>query len=244
MYGGLVTLAAGVVLTIHPIPRIGVPSRARGALVMAGALTLAVAGMWLPASLHRAEATRTRIDDFIPAWQFNEVHTLHVDALPEHVWDATRAVTAGEIRLFQLLTTIRRFGRRGPESILNAPDQLPILDVATRTTFLALALEPPRELVLGTFVIAPPGFRRSHVNAEGFAGYNAPGIAKAAMNFTVEPDGRGGSNLRTETRVFATDAGATRAFARYWRLIYPGSALIRYEWLRAIARRATHGAPT
>jgi len=56
------------------------------------------------------------------------------------------------------------------------------------------------------------------------------------MNFHVRPAGEG-SLLRTETRVFANGARARRRFAWYWRLIYPGSSLIRYAWLRAIAKR-------
>ncbi len=44
--------------------------------------------------------------------------------------------------------------------------------------------------------------------------------------------------LTTETRVFATDSRARRRFAVYWRVIYPGSALIRRSWLDAIKRRA------
>jgi hypothetical protein len=58
------------------------------------------------------------------------------------------------------------------------------------------------------------------------------------MSFLVEADGAGGAWVRTETRVAATDAGSRRRFARYWRLIYPGSALIRRMWLRAIRKRA------
>jgi len=41
------------------------------------------------------------------------------------------------------------------------------------------------------------------------------------------------------TRVFASGPAARRRFAAYWRVIYPGSALIRRMWLRAIERRAT-----
>ena len=58
------------------------------------------------------------------------------------------------------------------------------------------------------------------------------------MNFLIRPDGSGGSVLSTETRVFATDAAAHRAFATYWRTIYPGSAIIRRMWLRAIKQHA------
>ncbi len=57
------------------------------------------------------------------------------------------------------------------------------------------------------------------------------------MSFLVEPNGAG-SLVTTETRVFATDDSARRRFAAYWRVIYPGSALIRRMWLRAIQRRA------
>ena len=58
------------------------------------------------------------------------------------------------------------------------------------------------------------------------------------MNFHVEPVGPGASRLVTQTRVAATDSLATRRFAAYWRVIYPGSALIRLMWLRAIKSRA------
>jgi hypothetical protein len=62
------------------------------------------------------------------------------------------------------------------------------------------------------------------------------------MNFLIAPDGPDGSLVSTETRVFANSAGAKRRFARYWRLIYPGSALIRRMWLRAVEKRATYPA--
>ena len=61
------------------------------------------------------------------------------------------------------------------------------------------------------------------------------------MNFHVEDAGGGRSRLVTQTRIAASDARAERLFARYWRLIYPGSALIRWSWLRAIKARAEAG---
>jgi hypothetical protein len=38
--------------------------------------------------------------------------------------------------------------------------------------------------------------------------------------------------------VFANSPHARRRFAAYWRVIYPGSAIIRRMWLRAIQHRA------
>ncbi|HXT21641.1 MAG TPA: hypothetical protein VN923_12895, partial [Thermoanaerobaculia bacterium] len=54
----------------------------------------------------------------------------------------------------------------------------------------------------------------------------------------LDDEGGGWTRVTTETRVFATDDHARRRFAAYWRTIYPGSALIRRMWLRAIRARA------
>jgi hypothetical protein len=81
------------------------------------------------------------------------------------------------------------------------------------------------------------GFRRDTLTPGLFIA-PPPGFALAAMNFVVTPDGANGSIVSTETRVYATSVLARRRFAAYWRVIYPGSALIRRMWLRAIEHRA------
>ena len=179
----------------------------------------------------------TRLDAILPRYQFHEHHERHVDATPAEVWRALHEVRASDIRLFRTLTTIRRFGRPGPESILNAPDDRPILDVALRTSFVPLGSDPEREIVIGTTVIAPAAAPVPRTPDE-FRTVTRPGLAVAAMNFRIARDPRGGSMLTTDTRVFATDPPTRRAFARYWSVIYPGSSLIRREWLAAIAKGA------
>ena len=145
--------------------------------------------------------------------------------------------------MFRTLTWLRRFGRPGPESILNPPAQVPVLDVAAKTSFLILAEEPNREIVLGTLVVAPRGWRPTvKPTPDNFKALivttNNPGFATATMNFRIEDAEPTACTLTTETRVYATDESTRRRFALYWRVIYPGSALIRRMWLRAIAHRA------
>lgn len=176
----------------------------------------------------------------MPVWQFRERHAIGIAAPPARVFAAIKEVRAKEIAFFNILVWIRRGGRSGPESILNPGDSAPLLDVATRSGFIYLADDAPRELVVGTVVIGPPGIDCA-VTPQMFRTALAPGFALAAMNFLVTPDGRNGSLVSTETRVFANSPSARRRFARYWRLIYPGSALIRRMWLRAVKRRATRG---
>jgi hypothetical protein len=117
-----------------------------------------------------------------------------------------------------------------------------LIDVATRSGFLSLADDRPTELVIGTAVVAPPGMRGT-LTPEAFQKELAQGFALATMNFLVSPDGPNGSLVSTETRVFANSDSARRQFAAYWRVIYPGSAIIRRMWLRAISRRAMNDKP-
>lgn len=179
----------------------------------------------------------TLLDDFAPKWQFREIHAIAVLATPERAYRAIETVTAGEIRLFRALTWFRRLGRVGPESILNAPPDQPILDVATRSGFLLLAAEPPKEIVVGTVVVAPPGVPRPMAPRQ-FKDINEPGYAKAVMNFRIDRAGLAMCVVTTETRVYTTDPRTRRRFAVYWWTIRAGSGLIRRMWLRAIRRRA------
>jgi hypothetical protein len=192
-------------------------------------------------SFQPSTVNETRLDEFMPVWQFRERHAIRIAAPPARVFAAIKDVRANEILFFKTLTWIRRGGRRTPASILNAGDNAPILDVATRSGFIYLADDAPREIVVGTAVIAPPG-SDCELTPVMFKTALEPGFALAAMNFLVTPDGPNGSLVSTETRVFANSPAARQRFARYWMVIHPGSALIRLMWLRAVKRRATSGA--
>ncbi len=239
VYAGLLTSFLGLVSLLKPLKFLRIPTRSHAMVVLGAGVLLVAIGFWLPAREERVAAPRTRLDEFVPAWQFNEAHTIRVQAPREKVYQAIKEVRASEIRLFRTLTWIRRFGQPGPESILNSPEKTPILEVATRTGFLLLAEEPGREIVLGTLVVAPRGWKPTgKPTPEGFKALKEPGFALAAMNFRLEDAAPGETLVTTETRVYATDATSRHRFARYWRVIYPGSALIRRMWLRAIKKRA------
>jgi hypothetical protein len=162
-----------------------------------------------------------------------------VRAPASRIYDAIFQVTAAEVPLYRTLVWIRRGGSSGPESVLNPPDDEPLVRVATRTSFMSLAEVPGREFVMGAVVMAPPGVKlASGPTPASFKRLTEPGFARAVMNFAIEPRDAGYCVLTTETRVHATDPASRDVFARYWRVIGPGSLLIRHMWLRAIKVRA------
>jgi hypothetical protein len=284
VYLGLVTMFVGGVSVIRPLKFLSIGTRPQGLAVFAVGLVIVIIGGSLPAKEFRVTSPRTQLDQFMPAWQFNEFHSIRIPAPREKVYTALKQVTADEITFFRTLVWLRRLGRPGPESILNPPPNAPLLEVATRTQFIVLADEPNQEFVVGTLVAAPRGWRPSGKPApDGFKSLfdsQKPGFALAAMNFHLEDcaasaragiSGKAGLRagpaapgaqlsvagtelpsdlerndkteactlLTTETRIYATDAPTRRAFARYWRVIYPGSSLIRRMWLRAVAKRTS-----
>ena len=64
------------------------------------------------------------------------------------------------------------------------------------------------------------------------------GTARIAMNFLLIEDAESETQVSTQTRIQCADAETERSFGRYWRLIRPGSGLIRIAMLRALRREA------
>ena len=173
------------------------------------------------------------LDEFLPEFSFNEVHSTLVRASPARTLAAARELTARDVPVMLALVAVRRLGR-------TPPPRGPVVDGMLRSGFVVLA-DRPDELVLGVagrFWTLDGGIAR--ISAGEFADFAEPNHAKAVMDFHAEP-APGGCLLSTETRIEPTDEAARRSFGRYWRVIHPGSALIRRAWLRAVRRRAERG---
>ena len=238
VYAGLSCLLAGGISLLKPLRFLRIRTRKAALAVLGAGLVPFVAGGALPAPLQRIAQVESRLDEWVPAWQFEEFHSLRMRATPEQAYRAIREVTADEIFLFRALARIRNPVRRGQgENILNPRAGRPILEEALAGGFRLLADDPPREVVLGTLVIWDQVSLPTDANSLREL-LQRPGNAFAAINFRVRDDGNGWCTVTTETRTYATDDSARHAFARYWRVIYPGSWLLRYTWLRAVKKRA------
>jgi hypothetical protein len=234
--GGLVSLA-------RPLRILGVRTRRHAVAVVLCGVGVAVAAVLWPASIMRSAGPYQRLDDFLPEYQFSEFHEVRVHAPKEAVIKAMREVSLADMPVAVALLRIR--AAAGGHFRGSPPDRRPLLDamLTPRSGFLALDLSDPSELVLGMvgFVHKP---KPPLATPEEFLAFTAPDGIRVAFNLRVVDEGGGVVRISTETRSLANGDAARRTFARYWRIIYPGSSIIRRVWLDAIIARAERTART
>jgi len=181
------------------------------------------------------------LDDVLPHPEVVERHERLVRAPLDRTEAAVRGLTLRDVpgvavlvaaRAAPALVARRGRGRRGPAG-------RPLLDQAVAAGFSVLADVPGQGVVLGLVgrFWRPGGDPVRVTGLPEFLAVSVPGAAKGVIAFTLTAQGDG-TQVVTETRVQTGDPGARRAFARYWRVIGPFSALIRVLLLRAVAERA------
>jgi hypothetical protein len=184
------------------------------------------------------------LDELLPGFDVNEVHTRELSGEPAAVLAAARAVTPGEIRFMGALLSLRSLPGRIRRTAVETRPEEPFIEQALRLGFVLLG-ERADEVVVGAIgrFWSPAGNRPLRFRDRGeFLAFEKPGYAKALMNIAVRPQGSG-TLLSTETRIASTDPAARRRFRAYWMLVGPWSGLIRREWLLAAQRRLAAGRP-
>jgi hypothetical protein len=187
------------------------------------------------------------LDDVLPVYRHRERHAVRIAAAPEVVWSALQALSAGDLRLTRVLTSIRALPARLPGSRVprsGIPADRGFIQAFMKRGYRELRVDPPWTLVAGA--AGQPwrlrgGATANVVDLDGFRAFARPGFVMIATSFELEALGDG-TRLSTETRVQPTDAAAARAFRPYWWAIRAGSGLIRRDVLHAVRRRAERDA--
>ena len=234
-YSGIVLALCGLANLVLPFRFLGIRKRAVGALILAGGVGLAIAALLWPAPMIRVAQHRTVLDDIMPEYQFFERHSARIHARPEQVMQAVRESTFGDMKSLVTLLKIRGAVLRIHDTGGFLQDKR-VLDAFSASGYLFGGSE--HEIVMfGVWNVRAN--RRPEVRTlQEFADDREQGGVKIAYDFNVEDAGGGWSTISTETRVLALDDFTARGMGRYWRLIVPGSGLLRLQWLEGIKKRA------
>ena len=234
-YSGIVLALCGLANLAIPFRFLGIRKRTVGALILAGGAGLAIAALLWPAPTIRVAQHRSILDDTMPEYQFSERHSARIHARPEQVMQAVRESTFGDMKSLATLLKIRAAALRHHEAGGFLQD-LRILDAFSASGYLSGGSE--HEIVVLGIWNARENRHPDVRTLQQAADYRAQGAVKMGYDFNVEDAGGGWSTINAETRVAALDDLTSRGMGRYWRLIVPGSGLLRLQWLEGIKKRA------
>jgi hypothetical protein len=161
----------------------------------------------------------SRLDEVLPEYDVRERHERRVPAASELAVAAALGAPVAPDALVRSLFRLR--GLSGGGTVYGAIRALGFTDL----------VHEPDCVVIGA--AGRPWTPRGGIVAFDKAG---PGQVRMALEISASPAGENESLLVTETRVAAMDAGARRAFRRYWLAVGPFSGLIRRRWLAAVER--------
>ena len=234
-YCGIVLALCGLANLAFPFRFLGIRKRAVGALILASGVGLTIAALLWPAPMIRVAQHRTVLDDVMPEYQFFERHSARIHARPEQVMPAIRQSTFGDMKSLRTLLKIRAAALRIHDTGGLLQDKR-ILDAFSASGYLVGGSEHEIVMCGGANVRAKRGLEVRTL--QEFADYREPGAIKMAFDLNVEDAGGGWSTISTETRVLALDDATRSGMGRYWRLIVPGSGMLRLQWLEGIKKRA------
>ena len=234
-YSGFVLSLCGLANLALPFRFLGIRKRAVGALVFAGGVGLAAAALLWPAPIIRVAPHRTLLDDIMPEYQFSERHSARIHAKPEQVMQAIHQSTFSDMKSLATLLRIRGAALRIHDNGDAFQDKR-ILDTFLASGYLFGGSDHEIVMCGGANVRAQR--RLAARTVQEYAVDREPGGVKIAYHFNVEDTGGGWSTISAETRVVALDDATRRGMGRYWRLIVPGSGLLRLQWLAGIKKRA------
>ena len=253
VYLGICVLILGLLSVIKPIKYFHINTRKSACIISGAGFLIFLTGMIFPSPIISSKNSHKHIDDFIPEYQFYEYHEVIVGASVDKISKVMREVSLKDLPVAKWLMRARSVASDQLEKPVKKPvgadgkrvddllsKPIPELLLQPGSGFLMLDDSDPDEYVIGMVgkpwtIELPPNI----TTPDEFVAFRLPGNIKVAFNMHVVDMGNGSCRLSSETRILCVDASARKIFGRYWRVIYPGSSIIRRLWLDKIADFAT-----
>src|SRR6516165_7955546 len=196
-YAGIVAALIGLANLVLPFRFLGVRKRAVGALILAAGVALTIAALLWPASTIRIARQKTVLDNIMPEYQFSETHAARIHAGPDHVMQAVRESTWGDMKSLRTLLKIRGASLHIRDTGYFLPDKR-ILDAFAASGYVSGGSD--HEIVM----CGGANVRAHHVLAlrtlQDWADYHEPGAVKMAFDFHVQDACCLNDTVTTETR--------------------------------------------
>ena len=194
--------------------------------------------------MRHSSTNSQKIDSLLPDFAFSEYHEVRLNASPEKVKQVLQVTGVKDIPVANFLMKIRGIADEDVDLSDRASNNLVSTGTISTPDFNFFVVAPDEwitVMILKSVIItnnanqpAPPEISV----LEQFMSFNEPGYVKVAVNFRFISTNNNETILTTETRNNGITHKDNRVFGYYWRIIYPGSAIIRRVWLDTIKKKA------
>jgi hypothetical protein len=241
---GAIITVIGLISLIHPLGFLFIVNRIIAGCVVIGGASISIISLLYPVNVMRSQTTDQEIDALLPDYSFNEFHEVQIKASIEIVKQTLQVTGVKDIPVAHLLMKIRGIADEDIDLSDKAANNKAGSDTFPTPDFNFFVVDPAEfitvMIIKSAFITnnsdkpAPPEI----ATLDQFVSFNDPGYVKVAVNFRFLSAGNGETLLTTETRVQGITHHDSCIFGRYWRIIYPGSAIIRRVWLDTIKKKA------
>jgi len=241
---GAILTIIGAISLIKPLMFLFILNRIIAVFVILGGILISAISLLYPVRARHSPTTHQKIDDLLPDFAFNEFHQVLINASPEKVKQVLQVTGVKDIPAACMLMKIRGIADEDVDLSDRASNNLVGSDTVSTPDFNFFVVAPDEwitVMILKSVIItnnanqpAPPEIS----SLEQFTSFNQPGYVKVAVNFRFITIDNNKTILTTETRNNGVTPKDNRTFGFYWRIIYPGSAIIRRVWLDTIRKKA------
>lgn len=167
------------------------------------------------------------IDKYLSAYDFNEYHSIKVNASANGIYDKMLSCDISRSFSIRLLFRLR-----------GMPKRLHTINNLTDMGFVKLDEQPGKEIVYGIITNSPTfNCCLSNVTAVSFIQNTDASTIKAVINFKIQEERSSTQIISTETRVWCSSKAMKSKFRLYWLFIKPFSQLIRKALLNQIKQQ-------
>jgi|SRR5579875_3140600 len=167
------------------------------------------------------------IDKYLSAYDFNEFHSIKVNAPANGIYEKMLSCDISRSFLVRFLFLLR-----------GMPKHLYTIGHLTNMGFIKLDEQPGKEIVYG-IVTTSPTFNccQSNVTPASFIQNKDASVIKAVINFHLQQDSYSNHVISTETRVWCGSKALKARFSLYWFFVKPFSQLIRKAMLKEMKKQ-------
>lgn len=167
------------------------------------------------------------IDKYLSAYDFNEFHSIKVNASANGIYEIMLSCDVSRSFLIRFLFRLR-----------GMPKHLYTINHLTSMGFIKLDEQPGKEIAYGIITTSPTfNCCLSNISPASFIQNTNASTIKAVINFKLQEKNNSNHIISTETRIWCGSRAMKTKFRLYWFFIKPFSQLIRKAMLKQMKQQ-------